>query len=256
MNSFEVTPIPAFSDNYIWAVSRGEKYCAVVDPGDAQPVREFLKQTGLSLQYILITHHHPDHIGGVAELRAETGAGVFGPHDERIPGQTRSFSEGEVVGMPRLALQLQVIEVPGHTRTHIAFYGEGMLFCGDTLFSVGCGRLFEGTPEQMYKSLNKLACLPDETRVYCTHEYTLSNCAFALAVEPENEDLIRRAEAVKQARQAGKPTLPSTIGDENRVNPFMRCGEETVHAAARKRQPGVHIGPPTLGVIRAWKDAF
>jgi len=257
MSSFEVTAIPAFSDNYIWAITHGvNNYCAVVDPGDAQPVREFLDRRGLSLQYILITHHHPDHIGGAAQLQAETGAGLFGPHDERIPGQTRSFSQGEVVGMPRLRLQLQVIEIPGHTRTHIAFYGENMLFCGDTLFSVGCGRLFEGTPKQMQMSLDRLASLPDETLVYCGHEYTLSNCAFALEVEPENQDLIRRAEAARQARAEGRPTVPSTIGEEILVNPFLRTRQETVNAAARKRKPGVYAGTPTLEVIRAWKDTF
>ena len=256
MNNFEVTAIPAFSDNYIWAITRGEKYCAVVDPGDPQPVRDFLKRRGLSLQYILITHHHPDHAGGVDALVAESGAGVFGPHDPRIPNQTRSFSAGEVVGMPRLAMQLQVIEIPGHTSTHIAFYGHDMLFCGDTLFSVGCGRLFEGTPEQMQVSLDLLGSLPEETRVYCGHEYTLSNCKFALAVEPENQDLIKRAEEARQAISAGKPTVPSTIGEELLVNPFLRTREVSVHEAARKRKPGVYMGAQTLAVIRAWKDAF
>jgi hydroxyacylglutathione hydrolase len=256
MHNFEVTAIPAFTDNYIWAITQGEKYCAIVDPGEAQPVRDFLSHRGLSLEYILITHHHPDQTGGVAQLKAETGAGVFGPHDPRIPGQTRSFFEGETVGMPRLALQLRVIEIPGHTSTHIAFYGDDMLFCGDTLFSVGCGRLFEGTPEQMQTSLDKLASLPVETRVYCGHEYTLSNCQFALAVEPENKDLIKRAEAVRQARSAGKPTVPSTIGEELLVNPFLRTRQDSVNAAARKRKAGVYAGAPTLAVIRAWKDAF
>jgi len=256
MNQFEVTAIPAFSDNYIWAITKGEKYCAVVDPGDPQPVREFLKRTGRSLQYILITHHHPDHAGGVDALLTETGAGVFGPHDLRVPNQTRSFSAGEAVGMPRLAMQLQVLEIPGHTSTHIAFHGHGMLFCGDTLFSVGCGRLFEGTPKQMQKSLDQLAGLPDETRVYCGHEYTLANCRFALEVEPDNPDLIKRFERAKQDLADGKPTVPSTIGEELLVNPFMRTREDAVVEAAQKRKPGVYEGAPTLEVIRAWKDTF
>lgn len=219
-------------------------------------MREFLERTGLSLQYILITHHHPDHAGGVEALQAETGADVFGPHDQRIPNQTRSFSAGEVVEMPRLSLRLQVFEIPGHTSTHIAFYGEDMLFCGDTLFSVGCGRLFEGTPEQMQTSLDQLTSLPDKTRVYCGHEYTLSNCRFALAVEPDNPDLIKRAESAKRAISEGEPTVPSTIGEEQRVNPFLRTREDSVIDAARKHKPGVGPGAPTLAVIRAWKDAF
>jgi len=254
MPEVNVTAIPAFSDNYIWLVSAGGDECAVVDPGQAEPVLKALKRDALQLAYILLTHHHADHIGGVAELVAATGAKVYGPRDPRIPGQTRSFGEGERLDLAALGLSFEVLEVPGHTATHIAFHGQGCLFCGDTLFSVGCGRLFEGSPEQMQESLDKLAALPPETRVYCAHEYTLSNCDFALQVEPGNRALTRRSSAVEAARAAGRSTVPSTLADELAVNPFLRSREPTVVRAARKRDPRAEPGASTLAVIRAWKD--
>jgi hydroxyacylglutathione hydrolase len=227
-----------------------------VDPGDAAPVLRTLRHESLRLATILLTHHHADHIGGVAELVAASGAAVYGPHDPRIPGQTRSLREGERVDLPGLGLCFEVIEIPGHTATHIAFYGHGCLFCGDTLFSVGCGRLFEGTPEQMQASLDKLAALPPATRVFCAHEYTLSNCDFALQVEPGNRALARRASAVEAARAAGRSTLPSTLAEELAVNPFLRSREAAVVRAARRRNPHAAPGASTLAEIRAWKDSF
>jgi len=256
MPEINVTAIPAFSDNYIWLISTGGDECAVVDPGDAGPVLAALKREALQLACILLTHHHADHIGGVAELVASSGAAVFGPHDSRIPAQTRSFAEGERVDLQALGLSFEVIEVPGHTSTHIAFYGHGCLFCGDTLFSVGCGRLFEGSPEQMQESLDKLAALPPETRVCCAHEYTLSNCDFAREVEPGNRALVKRASAVEAARAAGRSTVPSTLAEELAVNPFLRSREPAVVRAARKRNPKATPGASTLAEIRAWKDAF
>jgi hydroxyacylglutathione hydrolase len=256
MPEVNVTAIPAFSDNYIWLLSTGGDECAVVDPGDAGPVLSALAREALDLAYILLTHHHPDHTGGVAELVAASGAEVFGPHDPRIPGQTRSYREGERVALPQLGIDFEVLEVPGHTSTHIAFHGHGCLFCGDTLFSVGCGRLFEGTPQQMQQSLDKLAALPPDTRVYCAHEYTLANCDFALAVEPDNPALQRRASAVEAARAAGRPTVPSTLAEELAVNPFLRSREPSVVQAARSRNPAVDPGVATLAEIRAWKDRF
>jgi hydroxyacylglutathione hydrolase len=256
MPELTVIAIPAFADNYIWLISAGGTECAVIDPGDAQAVLNALRQHGLQLTSILITHHHPDHIGGVATLAETLGVEVLGPPDPRIPGQTRSFSEGDTVSLPLLGLEFRVIEVPGHTSSHIAFYGHGCLFCGDTLFSVGCGRLFEGTPEQMQDSLDKLAELPAETRVFCAHEYTLSNCDFALAVEPGNTELVRRASEVEASRAIGRSTVPSTLGEELAVNPFLRTRQPAVVAAARERSADVEPGAPTLAVIRAWKDSF
>lgn len=256
MPDIRVTAIPAFADNYIWLISAGATDCAVVDPGDANPVINTLAQEGLQLAYILITHHHPDHTGGASTLAGETNAQIFGPHDPRIPGQNRSFGESDKITLPRLGLEFQVIEVPGHTSSHIAFYGHGCLFCGDTLFSVGCGRLFEGTPEQMQSSLDKLAALPAATRVFCGHEYTLSNCDFALSVEPRNPDLVRRASEVEASRATGRSTVPSELGEELAVNPFLRTRQPSVVEAARKRNPGVMPGASTLAEIRAWKDSF
>ena len=256
MPEVTVTAIPAFTDNYIWLLTTGAAECAVVDPGDAQPVERALHREGLNLAYILLTHHHADHVGGVSRLAAATGAQVFGPHDSRIGGQDRSLAEGERIALPQLDLEFEVIEVPGHTSTHIAFFGHGCLFCGDTLFSVGCGRLFEGTPEQMQASLDKLAALPADTRVFCAHEYTLSNCDFALAVEPANEALQRRASEVEAARAAGRITVPSRLGEELAVNPFLRSREPDVVRAARQRNPQAEPGASTLAEIRAWKDTF
>lgn len=256
MPEITVTAIPAFTDNYIWLISSGGDHCAVVDPGDAAPVEAMLKRHGLQLSYILLTHHHADHTGGVAELVSSHGAKVYGPSDRRIKGQDQCFGEGDTVSLPLLDLEFGVIEVPGHTSTHIAFYGHGSLFCGDTLFSVGCGRLFEGSPGQMQESLDKLAALPADTRVFCAHEYTLSNCDFALAVEPDNEHLQRRASEVEAARATGRITVPSTLEEELAVNPFLRSRQPSVVAAARKFEPETEPGAPVLAVIRAWKDSF
>lgn len=256
MPEVSVTALPAFNDNYIWLVSTGGTACAVVDPGDAGPVLRELRRQALELESILLTHHHADHIGGVAQLVAETGAQVIGPADERITARDRTVREGDRVRLDGMGLEFEVIEVPGHTLSHIAYHGHGCLFCGDTLFSVGCGRLFEGTAEQMQQSLDKLAALPPATRVYCAHEYTLSNCDFALAVEPGNAELQRRASMVEAARAAGRITLPSRLEEELKVNPFLRTRQPPVVEAARKRAPGAEPGASTLAEIRAWKDSF
>ncbi len=256
MPDITITALPAFSDNYIWLLTTGGTHCVVVDPGDAAPVLAALNKHGLELKAILITHHHADHIGGVAQLEEETGAVVYGPHDHRIPGQTQSFGEGDRLDLPDLDVGFDVLEIPGHTSSHIAFFGHGCLFCGDTLFSVGCGRLFEGTPDEMQDSLDKLAGLPDETHVFCAHEYTLSNCDFALHVEPENEALKHRASQVEAFRSTGRITLPSTIGEEKSVNPFLRTREPGVVAAAQSRDAAARPGASTLAAIRNWKDSF
>jgi hydroxyacylglutathione hydrolase len=255
-SELEITAIPAFTDNYIWLLSAGGSACVVVDPGDHRPVLGVLARRGLDLRHILLTHHHADHTGGVAELLRHHRARVWGPADPRIRELTDPVGAGDRVSLAEPALDFEVLFVPGHTSSHIAYHGAGSLFCGDTLFSMGCGRLFEGTPEQMQASLDQFAALPPATRVYCAHEYTRSNCAFALAVEPANRALNQYAESVEQARRARRATLPSTIGQELAANPFMRTREESVVAAARRRVPSAGPGAPTLAVIRAWKDGF
>lgn len=251
-----ITAIPAFSDNYIWLLTAGGTACAVVDPGDADPVLEVLEEQGLDLRYILLTHHHPDHTGGVGELLEKYPAKVFGPDDPRIPFNKQICREGDLVSLPELDASFRVLEVPAHTSSHIAFYGENALFSGDTLFSIGCGRLFEGTADDMQKSLDKLAALPADTRVYCAHEYTQSSCAFALQVEPQNTALIARTAEVDRLRAAGRITLPSTLSDELAANPFMRTREKGVLETARKIDPKALPGSSTMAIIRAWKDRF
>ena len=255
-DKLRIDAIPAFGDNYIWLLSTGEKACAVVDPGDADPVLETLERQGLDLSYILLTHHHYDHVGGVSELLERYNPVVFGPSDDRIPFVHHVCKEGDEIQLPDLKLKFQVLEVPAHTRSHIAFFSNDILFSGDTLFSLGCGRFFEGTATDMQKSLDKLAALPADTRVYCAHEYTQSNCAFALAVEPDNAALQTRSREIDRLRAMHKITLPSRLGDELAGNPFLRTREDSVVDAARKIDPEVTPGIETMAVIRAWKDRF
>ncbi len=252
-----VKPIPAFNDNYIWLLQRaGDPRCVVVDPGDATPVLLALAEQDLELSGILITHHHGDHTGGVRELLAHRQVPVFGPAGEAIPGMTHPLREGDTVTLEALDLQLGVFDVPGHTAGHIAFYGEGMLFCGDTLFAGGCGRLFEGTPEQMYQSLDKLASLPEDTRVYCAHEYTLANLRFAQRVEPDNARLQERLSEVETMRASDQCTLPSSIGLERQTNPFLRSGAHSVKQNAESWAGERFTSPvQVFAAVRAWKDA-
>lgn len=248
-----LTPIPALRDNYVWAVHTDDA-CLLVDPGESGGALEFLRRERLALAGILLTHHHPDHVGGVAGILAEHPAPVWGPDDTRIPVTIRTVAEGDRVEV--LGMTFQVLATPAHTRTHIAFHGHGLLFSGDTLFACGCGKLFEGTPAQMLESLDKLAALPDATRVCCGHEYTLANCRFAARVEPDNPDLAGRLERVAALRDAGRVTLPSTLAEEKATNPFLRVREPAVIAAARQFDPECGDEPAAvLGAIRAWKDA-
>lgn len=256
VNKLDISAIPAFGDNYIWLLSTQGRACAVVDPGDEEPVLEVLEQRGLDLRYILLTHHHYDHTGGVTALLERYEATVFGPDDERMPYVTRVCREDDEIQLPELGATFRVLEVPAHTRSHIAYYGENSVFSGDTLFSLGCGRFFEGTAADMQKSLDKLAALPPETLNYCAHEYTQANCAFALNVEPENPALRARSQEIDRLRNQGGITLPSTIGDELEANPFLRTRENSVIEAARKIDPGASAGVSTMAVIRAWKDRF
>jgi hydroxyacylglutathione hydrolase len=254
-----VRPVRAFSDNYIWLIDspRAPGALAAVDPGDAAPVIAELRRSGASLAAILLTHHHPDHIGGVAELLRHWDVPVFGPDDSRIAQRTQSLRDGERCDLPDLGLSFETLHVPGHTLSHIAFWGHGALFCGDTLFSAGCGRMFEGTPAQMNASLNRLRSLPSDTRVFCGHEYTAANLRFAEAVEPGNRAALEYRGEVDEVRARGEPSLPSTIGLENRVNPFLRCDNPAVIAAAEH-----HAGRPLAGSadvfaeLRSWKDKF
>ena len=251
-------PLPAFTDNYIWLLHSGH-HAIVVDPGDAQPVLSALQQYGLQLDAILVTHHHADHVGGVDVLREATGARVWGPARERIPEPLLRLHHGDTV--VELGLTFSVMDVPGHTSGHIAYFcqsmdGAPLLFCGDTLFSGGCGRLFEGTPAQMLASLDSLAALPGNTRVCCTHEYTLSNLKFARAVEPRNADLNQYSAWCEAPRSKGQPTLPSSIAKELQINPFLRTRQPAVVAQAVARQAEERDEVAVFAAIREWKNKF
>lgn len=253
-------PLPAFDDNYIWVLTGDGGNALVVDPGDAAPVLAATAQ-GLRPTTVLVTHHHHDHIGGLAALLAAIPElEIVAPHDARIPLATRRVDDGDVVRAA--GLDFRTLAVPGHTRSHIAFHADDagtapLLFCGDTLFSLGCGRLFEGTPAQMLASLDRLAALPGDTRVCCTHEYTLSNAAFALAVDPHNPALQARVDEVRELRARRQPTLPATLARERATNPFLRCDDAAVRAAITAR----HGRPPadrieTFAALREWKNVF
>lgn len=275
-------PLPAFADNYIWMVHDGHR-AVVVDPGDAQPVMQALQQNGLRLDAILVTHHHEDHVGGVDELRAATGATVYGPAGEDIPEPLVRLGGGDRLQV--LGLDFSVLDVPGHTAGHIAFFHEPhgtaslppegvqpawggpaqagaevtglpLLFCGDTLFSGGCGRLFEGTPAQMLASLDQLAALPGNTLVCCTHEYTLANLRFARAVEPENRPLRQYLTECEDRRARQLPTLPSSIALERDINPFLRSRQPAVIRAVQTFNPSARDETAVFAALRQWKNQF
>jgi hydroxyacylglutathione hydrolase len=262
--SVTVRPVRAYSDNYIWLIEspRTPGRVVAVDPGQATPVVAELRRSGASLAAILLTHHHPDHIGGVEGLLELGPVPVIGPDDARIPLRTRTVHDADRCELPDLGLGFETLAVPGHTLSHIAFWGHGALFCGDTLFSAGCGRMFEGTATQMNASLNRLRELPPETRMFCGHEYTAANLRFALTVDPDNQAALDYRDALQRTRAADAPgvvtpSLPSPLSLEIRINPFLRCDTAVIRAAAE-----AHAGTPladaaeVFAVLRAWKDAF
>jgi hydroxyacylglutathione hydrolase len=254
----KLIPLPAFTDNYIWMLHDGRR-ALVVDPGDSQPVLETLQREGLELEGILVTHHHADHTEGVDAVREATGAMVYGPEREVVPEPIQRQADDSFVRL--LGLDFQVISVPGHTAGHIAYYAKldkdaPVLFCGDTLFSGGCGRLFEGTADQMQASLHRLAALPGATRVCCAHEYTLSNLKFAQEVEPDNLQLAAYQRRCLALRELGKPTLPSSIETELQINPFLRIEQPTVITSAKRFDATATAQHGAFATLRQWKNQY
>lgn len=258
MSTLTISPIPALRDNYIWVITHPAKHtCVIVDPGEAGPVLETLAQHQLTLVGIFITHHHWDHTDGISAIIARHPAPVFAPHSKNIPSTTHPLKEGDTVSLPDMELSYQIIETPAHTQDHISYYGHNSLFSGDTLFTGGCGRLFEGSAEQMCQSLDKLMALPDTTAIYCGHEYTEKNLQFAHLVEPNNHDIQHRLEQVHQHRLNNQPTVPATLEVEKKTNPFLRYRTANVKAAAETHAHTTFTNPvDVFAEIRRWKDTW
>jgi len=251
----QLRPLAAFEDNYIWTLSDEGGQAIVVDPGDPTPVLAAADQ-GLRPVALLLTHHHADHVGGAGAILDRFDIPCFAPEDERIVRATRRVREGDRAEVPELGLAFDVMEIPGHTRSHIAFRGGGHLFCGDTMFSMGCGRLFEGTPAQMLRSLDRLAALPGDTRVCCGHEYTVANGRFAQAAEPDNAARDRRLDEAGAQRRRGEPTVPSSLASERDCNPFLRVDAPGLRANLERRAGHALDRERAFAALRAWKDEF
>ena len=254
----EIIPITALKDNYIWLLeNKINRHAVIVDPSKHEPVLEFIKIRGLIPIAILITHHHWDHVGGIAGLINEFGIPVYTPKNEAVRGSTNPVSEGDIINLSELGLNIRILDVPGHTSGAIAYYTEKMLFSGDTLFTAGCGRLFEGSPAEMYHSLSKIKKLSDDVLVYCGHEYTVSNLEFASIVEKNNKSIQKRLGMALQTRKLGQPTVPTSLEIEKQTNPFLRCEEESVINAASKRAGRILDNPvEVFATIRSWKDSI
>jgi hydroxyacylglutathione hydrolase len=256
MKMLTVIPIPAFKDNYIWLVLDNQHRAILVDPGDATPVLQVLQDKKIDLQAIWITHHHYDHCSGVREILEHFPVPVYGPcFDGTIAGLSNPMQQGDKIAA--LGESFEILDIPGHTKGHIAFVGAGRVFCGDTLFTAGCGRLFEGTAAQLYDSLQKLAALPEDTLIYCGHEYTLNNLRFAQIVEPDNTAIQRRLEQVIKLREQNLPTVPSNLAIEKQTNPFLRCNISNVQKAVQaylktKSEHSIEY----FAILRLWKDNF
>lgn len=252
-----ITPVPAFSDNYIWCIRQeGRREVAIVDPGDAAPVLAALEREGLEPAALLITHHHGDHVGGIRRLLEHyPGLPVYGPQGERIPQITRRLADGDRVRLEALDTEFEVFDVPGHTAGHIAYYTDSALFCGDTLFTCGCGRVFDGSVEQLHASLQRLKRLPPATRIYCAHEYTLENIGFAKWVEPDNTELLQREQDALREREADRPTVPAELALELTTNPFLRTDAAAVIGMAERHAGrAMRDEQDTFITLRHWKD--
>ncbi|MEC7875578.1 MAG: hydroxyacylglutathione hydrolase [Pseudomonadota bacterium] len=254
----EIIPVTALKDNYIWLLeNKTNQHAVIVDPSEHEPVLESIKTRGLIPVAILITHHHWDHVGGIGGLTNEYDIPVYTPKNEVVKGSTNPVGEGDIINLSELSLNISILDVPGHTSGAVAYYTENMVFSGDTLFTAGCGRLFEGSPKEMYRSLMKIKGFPDDTLIYCGHEYTISNLKFASIVEKNNESIKKRLDMALQTRELNQPTVPANLEIEKQTNPFLRCEEKSVVNAASTWAGRILNNPvEVFATIRSWKDSI